>query len=211
MRIGECLEFGWETFKRHAGAFVLVTLALLVVQALLNAVFSTALKGALGSAATLMISGLFSGGFMAAAREGARGHAPTLSDAFRPFTHRQGDFLIVGLAINVGLLACGVGIFVTSFLFLFAPLCVVEGADFKSALVRSKDLVTASVGEAIVFVLVLAAVNMAGALALGVGLLITIPISSLAVVKAYELASTPAVLPPPSAWHPASEEPPSGV
>jgi len=54
----------------------------------------------------------------------------------------------------------------------------------------------ANPGEAIVFCLVLAAVNLAGAIVLGVGLLVSIPVSSLAIVKAFELASQPAVLPP---------------
>jgi len=137
MRIGECLEFGWETFKRHAGAFVLVTFCLLLANALLNAVLGWLLKG-FGGMLSLLVSGLFSGGLMAAARKGARGEAPTLNDAFWPFTTRQGDFLIVGLATNIGILACGVGVIVTAFLFLFSSLLVVEGADYKTALVAAK-------------------------------------------------------------------------
>lgn len=195
MRIGECLEFGWETFKRQAGAFVLIAFALLVANAALNGVLSHVLRG-FGGIVGLLVSGLFSGGLMSAARKGARGEAPTLNDAFWPFTTRQGDFLIVGLVANVGVLACGIGVLVSAFLCLFAPLCVVEGADFKAALVRSKDLIMANFGEAVVFCLVLAAVNLAGLLALGVGLLVSLPVSSLAIVKAYELASKPAILPP---------------
>jgi hypothetical protein len=195
MRIGECLEFGWETFKRNAGAFVLTTFVLMVASMALNVALSSVLKGA-GGIASGLVGGLFSGGFMAVARKGARGEVPTLNDAFWPWTTRQGDFLIVGLLTSLGVLACGVGLLVTTFLFLFSQLLVVEGADWKGALTRSKDLVLANTGEAIVFYLVLMAVNVAGAIALGVGLLVSIPVSTLAIVKAYELASSPAILPP---------------
>jgi uncharacterized membrane protein len=144
----------------------------------------------------LLITGLFWGGLMVAARKAARGEVPTLGDAFSPFNERPGDYILVGLAVVLGLLACGVGLFVTSFLFLFAPLCVVEGGDWQQSLTRSKDLVLANMGESVAFYLVLIALNLAGALAFGVGLLVTLPVTALAIVKAYELASAPAVLPP---------------
>jgi uncharacterized membrane protein len=195
MRIGECLQFGWETFKRHVSAFVVIGLVLFLANAAVQFAAALVLRrygGALG----MLVSGLFWGGLMIAARKAARGEEPSLADAFEPFKQRPGDYIIVGFAIEIGVVACGVGALVTSFLFLFAPLCVAEGGDWKQSLTRSKDLILANMSEAIVFYLVLAALNIAGALALGVGLLVTIPVSALAIVKAYELATLPAPLPP---------------
>jgi len=197
MRIGECLQFGWETFKRHASAFVVIGLVLFLANAAAQFASAVVLRR-FGSALGMLISGLFWGGLMVAARKAARGEEPSLADAFEPFRQRPGDYIIVGFATEIGVLACGVGALVTTFLFLFAPLCVAEGGDWKQSLIRSKDLMLANVGEAIVFYLVLAAMNLVGALALGVGLLVSMPVSALAIVKAYEQAATPAVLPPAS-------------
>lgn len=195
MRIGECLQFGWDTFKRYTGAFLFNGLALFVAGALAEAAAGVAARR-LGPLLVMLVSGLFWGGWISVARKAARGEEPTLSDAFAPFTDRPGDYVIVGLAISAGVLLCGVGALVTYFLFLFAPLCVAEGANWQQALSRSKDLMLANVGESAVFLLVLAAVNVAGMIALGIGLFVSMPVTTVAIVKAYELASKPATLPP---------------
>src|SRR4051812_44187733 len=99
MRTGECFEFGWETFKRHASTLVFLTVVLILAQLLLHLVLAMALRHFAGLA-VMLLSGLISGGYMAVARIAARGDTPTLQDAFSPFTERQGDFLLVGLAVN---------------------------------------------------------------------------------------------------------------
>jgi uncharacterized membrane protein len=194
MRIGECLQFGWDTFKRHVSAFVVIGLVLFLANAAAHFAAAMVLRR-FGGVIGMLVSGLFWGGMMLAARKAARGEEPSLADAFEPFKQRPGDYIIVGFAVDIGVLACGVGALVTSFLFLFAPLCVAEGGDWKQSLTRSKDLMLANVSESIVFYLVLVAVNIAGALALGVGLLVSVPVTALAIVRAYELVSLPAVLP----------------
>jgi hypothetical protein len=195
MRIGECLQFGWETWKRYASAFVFIGLVLFLANAVAQAAAGAALRH-FGVAVGMLIGGLFWGGLMVVARKAARGEEPSIADAFLPFRQRPGDYILVGFAVNAGVLLCGVGALVTSFLFLFAPLCVAEGADWKQALARSKELMLANVNDAIVFYLVLVAVNVAGALACGVGLLVTMPVTALALVKAQQLAATLTALPP---------------
>src|SRR5262245_2465788 len=118
IRIGECLRYGWDTFKAQLAGWLLVTVAIIggsvVVQWLLSLT-----KSALASAVSVLIGGLFAGAFASAARASARGREPTLNDALVPFKARQGDYLIVGLASSSGVLLCGVGLLVTAFLFLF--------------------------------------------------------------------------------------------
>jgi uncharacterized membrane protein len=87
-------------------------------------------------------------------------------------------------------------VLVTSFLCLFAPLCVIEGGDFKQALSRSYNLMLVNPRDAIAFYLLLGALNFAGALLLGVGVLATAPISALAILKAYEQVSAAALANP---------------
>jgi uncharacterized membrane protein len=196
MRIGECFGFGWETFKRETSALVFLSFVLVVADVALQGLAGVLLHR-LAGAAGMLLSGLFSGAFMAVARKAARGTTPTLEDALSPFKERQGDFLLVGLVASVGLIACGVGVLVSQFFCLFAPLCVVEGGDFKQALLRSKELVLANTSDMLVLFVLIGLLNLAGLLALGVGVFATLPISALAVVKAYEQASAAATASPP--------------
>jgi hypothetical protein len=134
-----------------------------------------------------LASGLFAGAFMAVAQRGARGQTPSLSDAFRPFRERQGDYLLVGLAMSSGVVLLGVGILVTSTLFMFAPLLVVQGLSYKEALGASKDLVLARLADVIVLCAVVAVMNLAGFVVCGAGLLVSVPLSALAVARAHAL------------------------
>lgn len=84
---------------------------------------------------------------------------------------------------------CGIGVFVTGYLFLFAPLLVVDGRDFKAALRESKDLTTANLGDLLGLFIVLVGLNVLGAITL-IGWLAALPITSLMLVHAYEQVRT---------------------
>ena len=194
MRIGECLEFGWDIFKRHTGALVAATFCLGVVQSILDGLISLAHSWMLTLFATMLLSGLTLGGMMNVARIAAHGGSPTLGDAFLPYRARQGDYLIVGLAANIGWIAFGIGALITGFLCLFAPLLVVDGDDYKHALGRSKDLMLAHLGEGVALLAVLGVINLIGFMTV-VGALVTAPVSALALLKAYEKLSVVKIFP----------------
>lgn len=191
--VGECVEFGWNEFKRKPATYVLTTFVLLVLYA--GAQFaSTYLKG-IGIVLGLILGPLYWICTVAVARKGATGVEPTLNDAFRPFTERQGDYLMVALAMASGAILCGIGIVITWFLFTFSAILVLDGRDFKTAVIESKDLVLKHPGEVAMLLIVLFALNLAGALACVVGTLATTPISTLAFVKGYEQLTRPGILP----------------
>jgi hypothetical protein len=194
MRIGECLEFGWDIFKRHTGALVAATFCLGVVQSVLDGLISLSHSWALTFFANMLLSGLTLGGLMNVVRIAARGGSPTLEDAFLPYRARQGDYLIVGLAAGIGAIAFGIGVIITAFLCLFAPLLVVDGDDYKHALTRSKDLMLAHLGEGVVLFVVLGVINLIGA-ATVIGGLVTAPVSAAALLKAYEKLSVVKIFP----------------
>lgn len=190
--VGECVEFGWNEFKQKPAAYVLTTFVLLILYS--GAASASMYLRGVGLALSAIIGPLYWICNLAVAQRGAAAGEPTLNDAFRPFTERAGDHLIVALAIAAGALLCGVGAIVTWFLFMFAPLVVIAGGDFKTALVESKDLVLKYPGEVAMLAIVAIAINLVGALACGVGLLATTPITTLATVKAYEQLTRPGIL-----------------
>jgi hypothetical protein len=186
MQVGESLEGAWQTFKQHTSSLVAATFTLMLAQLVLQGILARTLHSSpLSFVLNLLLAGLFMGGQMNVARIAARGQEPTIADAFAPFTARQGDYLIVGLAVGAGALLCGIGVLVTCFLFLFAPLLVVDGCDFKTALRQSKDMMVASLGDVLGLFLVLVALNLLGAITL-IGWLVALPITSLMLVRAYE-------------------------
>ena len=194
MRIGECLEFGWDIFKRHTGGLVAATFCLGVVHSVLDGLISLAHSFLLTFFANMLLSGLTLGGMMNVARIAARGGSPGLEDAFLPYRVRQGDYLLVGLAANIGAIAFGIGALISGFICLFAPLLVVDGDDYKQALGRSKDLMFSHVGEGVVLFAVLGVINLIGFMTV-IGALVTAPVSALALLKAYEKLSVVKIFP----------------
>lgn len=188
------LEYGWEVFKQQTSGLVASAFCLVLLQMASQPLFAFVLRSSLAFLSGLFLSGLVSGGLMLAARRAMRGQAPTLSDAFEPFRARQGDYLLVGIAVAGGVIACGIGLVVTSFLFMFAPLIVADGVDFKAALTRSKDLVLANLGDCLALYALLTVMNVLGMITF-IGWLVSVPVSAIAVVKAYEQLSQPAILP----------------
>lgn len=188
------LAYGWDVFKRQTSGLVAAAFCLTAVQMACEPVFAYVLRSSFAFVAGLFLTGLVSGGLMLAARSAMRGREPTLSEAFEPFRARQGDYLLVGIALAGGVIVCGVGVLVTSFLFMFAPLLVAQGADFKAALLRSKDLVLANVAELLVLYVLLAVINTLGVITF-IGWLVSVPVSAIAIVKAYEQLSEPEILP----------------
>jgi uncharacterized membrane protein len=78
---------------------------------------------------------------------------------------------------------------------------VVQGAGYGQALRGSRDLVMAHLADIAVLWLVLLALNLVGALACGVGLFVSLPVTMVALARAHaqlaaEPPATPAALPP---------------
>jgi uncharacterized membrane protein len=190
--VGECLKYGWNEFKLRPAAYVLTTFVVLVLTT--GAQFTTMYLKGIGFLLSLVIGPFYWFCTLAVANKGVSGAEPTLNDAFRPFTERQGDFIIVALAMSAGVLLCGIGVVITTFLFAFSPLYVLHGRDFKAAILESKDLVLKHPSELVLLILAIVGVNLLGALACGVGTLATTPITTLAFVKAYEELTRPGIL-----------------
>jgi hypothetical protein len=190
--VGECVEYGWNEFKLRPAAYVLTTFVLLLLYS--GAISASMYLRGIGFALSALVGPLYWICNLAVAQRGASGAEPTLNDAFRPFAERAGDHLIVALAIAAGTLLCFVGVVITWFLFMFAPLVVFAGGDFKTGLVESKDLVLKYPGEVAMIAIVSLAINLVGFLVCGVGMLVTTPITTLATVKAYEQLTRPGIL-----------------
>jgi hypothetical protein len=167
----------WQLFSRHASNYILVTLLYLGISiaASLGTAFASPLASWVVSGA---VAGPFTGGLSHMALAQLRGKSPDIDDGFKSWS-RFVDFVVVGLVLSIVPL-------ITYTLFLFAPVRVALGDDFKQALQRSLDAVTKNFGDVIVFVLVALVINILGMIPCGLGLLVTIPLTAIGVVKLAE-------------------------
>lgn len=170
MDVGAALKDSWELLKKWPLPIVLGTLIMTVIS----------------NFAGGLLAGHFMGGVAILASKGFAGQEPELGDVFKSF-EKFVDYLLVGIVMMLGLLACFVGVFVTSTLFIFAPVIIAEtGADWKTALTQSKQLVMANLGDVIMLILAGVGINILGALLCGIGMLITMPLYLLSISRCYQ-------------------------
>ena len=168
------LGMGWAVFKEDIGNFILITL----------------IAGALASVANFVVVGpLLAGMFIAVKRRMLYGQTD-LMDLFAGFNLFIDAFLIgilTTLFAFVGLLLCLFPGFIVTAFYLFACLFLVDRKlGFWDAMESSRRLVVRDLLGYLLFVLLLMLFNLLGLILLGVGLLVTIPVSVAAIAVAYQ-------------------------
>jgi uncharacterized membrane protein len=174
---------GWGLFKQYPTGFVGFCLLNFLIQALLN---SLSYAGAVASIA--ITSPLFMGNFIVSAKL-LQGQTPEFRDFFAGFQYFLPLMLlslIAGLFIGIGTLLLIIPGVYLAVAYLFASYLVVDRRlDFWPAMELSRRTVNPRWFGYFAFVLLMGLLNLAGAVALGVGLLVTIPLSFCAVTAAY--------------------------
>lgn len=181
--LGEYLKTGWELFKRYPGWYVGFFLIYVVLQAVSRLIpFIGAVAGFAVGPALLM------GNFIVSAKL-LQGHTPKFNDfflGFRFFIPLLLTALVGGALAGIGLLLLvipGVYLLVG---YLFASSLVVDRRlDFWAALELSRRTVQPIWFSMFAFVLLLMLINLAGVVALGIGILVTVPLTTCTITAAY--------------------------
>lgn len=174
---------GWEMFRGHVGEFVGFTLIVFVVS-----MIGSWARGA-GSLVVSAVAAPLYAGYMIAAFRILSGREITFSDFFRGFNYFLPLFL-AGLASGVMVMAGFVlliipGIYLAVGYMLVTFLVVDYRMEFWQAMETSRKIVTRHWFTFFWFALLLFCINMLGALALFVGLLVSVPVTSCAAAAAY--------------------------
>ena len=174
---------GWDLFRQYPTGFVGFCLLNLLIQALLN---SLSYVGAVASIA--VTSPLFMGNFIVSAKL-LQGKTPEFRDFFAGFQYLLPLMLlslVAGLFIGIGTLLLIIPGVYLAVAYMFASYLVVDRRlDFWPAMELSRHTLNPRWFGFFAFMLLLVLLNLAGALLLGVGLLVTIPVSFCAVTVAY--------------------------
>jgi uncharacterized membrane protein len=171
---GRWISMGWAIFKEDVGNFILITL----------------IATALASVANFVVAGpLLAGMFIAIKRRMLHGHTD-LMDLFAGFNLFIDAFLIgilTAIFTFVGLALCVFPALIVTAFYLFAYVFLVDRKlGFWEAMESSRRLVVQDLLGYIFFVFLLLLFNLLGLLLLGVGLLVTIPVSVAAIAVAYK-------------------------
>jgi uncharacterized membrane protein len=202
---GSAIRFGWETFKRRPWFFVGSTLVILIVSLAVDSltgvidgvmsggpdqpsIFGTLVNFALG---TLVSMGATA--FYLAAHDNP--DTVELSSLWhpRPFWKYLGASILLGLAIGIGFILLIVPGVIFALMFLFTTFIVIDRELGPiEAMKESHRITRGHKWPLLGFVIVLTLINLLGVLALVVGLLVSIPVSTLAFVHAYRVLSAKA-------------------
>jgi hypothetical protein len=185
----EALTYGWDETKKR---FTTLFLALGALTLILEALGGSAQRAEQGLLHLVLqvASMLVTMGWWRIALRVHDGGAPGL-DALREVTFLQAVhyFLAIALfwiAVIVGFVMLVLpGLVLGARLFLAPAIVIDEGRDPISALRRSAELTEGRVIPVLVLGIFLFGLNLIGAIPFGLGLLVTIPVSFLAVVHVY--------------------------
>ena len=181
--LGDYVKTGWDLFKQYPGGFVGFCLLYFLIQVALKAI---PYVGAV--AAVVINTPLLMGNFIVSAKL-LHGQPPEFRDFFEGFQYFLPLLLlslVAGLFIGIGTILLVIPGIYLAVAYLFASYLVVDRRlDFWPAMELSRRTVTPRWFGYFAFMLLLALLNLAGALLLGLGLLVTIPLSFCAVTAAY--------------------------
>lgn len=180
---GKYLRNGWELFKLYPGGFVGFALVFGVIQTFLSYV------PGVGYLLSLAIGGPLGAGFYVVSAKLLQRQTPTFADFFTGFQFFLPLLLVSvvsGLFIGLGLVLLVLpGIFLMT-CYLFASIIIVDRRlDFWPAMELSRQTVQTQWFGYFVFLLLLILINLGGALLLGLGMLVSFPVSACAVAAAY--------------------------
>lgn len=195
--IREAIRFGWHATRQHSGVLfqaMLTLFALDIAGQIIERVLQGTWLGALASLALMIADIILSAGFTVIALRLAEGHTARYRDILPPFAAVWPFFaasFVAAVATVLGLVLLVIpGIYITLRLSM-ARFAVIDhwAANGKAGIMESlRHSWQSTRGHAwrlLGFFIVVVAINLVGFLALGVGLLVSVPVTTLAWAHVY--------------------------
>jgi hypothetical protein len=208
LSVGDCVRFGWETFKQRPWFLIGALLLAMIISSLPSMFVSTPQVGPDGqiipeplttldgimSIASIVVSifvGMGITTFSLRAHDNVQG--AQLSDLWNPapFWRFLGAHILTLIAVTLGMLALIVPGIIIAMGLAFVPYLVVErGLGPIEALKESWRVTKGHKMQIFLLVLALIGINILGLMALIVGVFVTFPITLLAFAHAYRTLAT---------------------
>jgi uncharacterized membrane protein len=207
LEVGPAIGYGWKKFTENVGPFIILMIAVFVaviviqvVQTVLTpsstgflALFWSALIAAVGYVAVSIVqAGVWRAGLAV-----TRGEAPSpemlvKTENIVPYILTQ---ILVGIGVFIGFILCVIPALIWLIFVAYAPLLALDkGLSPGEAIKTSIDWVKGKFGEVFLILLVAYLVQLAGACLCGVGLLVSTPVSLVAIVYSYRALNNETVV-----------------
>lgn len=177
--------------QKDWGGYIVATLIYVVIESVLSRIYIGAL-----------VSGIFTIGYYYYLRKKVTEGKAEFADLFIAFknTDLVVPSLLAGIIIAIlttlGTICLIIPGIILLAAFLFTYLIILDGEkDFWKAMMKSMDIAKKNWVEYCVFALLAVIIMALGVLLLGVGILVTVPIGTIAIVLAYEDAKKSATVP----------------
>ncbi|MBI4145956.1 hypothetical protein HY489_01315 [Candidatus Woesearchaeota archaeon] len=182
--VGEAIDFGWQTTKKHLGFFIGVGLFILVL---------SLISGNAKGIATKILVGLFQVGvtlgYLKLALDLVDNKPAAFKELFSAFKQLPAyiiTFVIYGLTVLLGLVLLVIPGIIWAIAFGLYPFVILlENAGPMTALRKSAHLTEGVKPKLLVFYLALLGLNILGTIPIGLGLFVTMPISLIAAAHVY--------------------------
>ena len=197
--LGAAFSYGWNKFQQNAGPLIGVMLIVLVGTAIAfgirfvvfnstSSVFTALVFSAISQVIYFLIVGALQIGLYRAALAVTSGRPIVFSELYS--SENIGPFLMTvflyGLAVGVGLILCVIPGIVVAFLGFLAPFYVLDQNQSPvDALKSSFSTVQANLGAMVPFGILAFLVYIAGAIACGIGILVSAPVALIATAYVY--------------------------
>lgn len=216
LSVSECIRFGWETFKKRPFFLIAVLIGVTIANFII-----TSVPGAIdpeGDSIAIFLFSILVTAFsiaveIALLRFTLRAHdsieTVQVKDGLpaKPFWKYIGAQIVVAVAVLIGLILLIVPGIIAMLAFFMTQYLVVERKLWPiEAMKESARITKGNRWKLFLLLLAIIGINIVGFLALIVGLLVTIPVSMLALAHAYrmlehkanEVAPAPAAMPNPA-------------
>ncbi|MDH4336808.1 MAG: DUF975 family protein [Candidatus Krumholzibacteria bacterium] len=191
--LGESIRFGWKTVQARAAFIVGVTLVAWAVPGIIewagDSAFDTRLQEFGISVIASLVSSTFALGLAKIYLRFRDGETPIFENLFDGLARLHiyiAAMIIVGIAVFMGLVLLIIpGIIFLLRLWFVGFVVVDEAVGPVEAIQRSWDITRGRTMDLFLLFLLLVGLNLLGIVALGVGLLVTVPISGLSLAFVY--------------------------
>jgi uncharacterized membrane protein len=208
---GTAISYGWTGFKNNIGPLALIALVVLLVNLVVNWIswiggdsrFFTFVFGLVSAFVSLVISL----GLIRAALVILDGGRPEIGDLLS--TKGIGSYivaaLLVSLIVAVGFVLCIIPGLIAGFLLQFFGYAIVDKkvdavsvapqSDPIGAMRASYEITTKNVGELLMLAILCFVLNLVGGLLCGLGLIVSIPVTAIAIAYAWRFFSGGVIAP----------------
>ena len=212
LSVGDAIRYGWNQFKTNAWTWIGAVVIAAIIQIVLNTLIGNrstfrvdtfgqslwTIGWIIGSIVTVVVGYLINAALVRGALHEVDGQRPSLGSFFR-FTNVGNVILasiLVGVVTAIGLILFVIPGLIVAFLSWWTLQFVIDRHDSAIEGFRSSfRTISSQAGPVFLLALALIGINILGAIPLGLGLLITIPVSTIASTYAYRVVSGSEVAP----------------